>query len=175
MMGTYHCLQQTKLRRDLSLARVVITIATNRTMRLPPAKWKGVGRGWTGRWVWLQIQCPAALRIWKIRIRGRDFNIQYMTGWTLTGSTGGALISLLTSTTRLRSTVQDSAVTIPASTACTTYRITALSFDSGHPTRGCSIFRYSRATFNDFQLLCIHDAGRHSKQNSCLPTREFAN
>jgi hypothetical protein len=51
---------------------------------------------------WLQIQCPTAVPIWKVKLKGRVGNTQCMTNWTITASNDGvAYTTLLTSTTRL--------------------------------------------------------------------------
>lgn len=69
--------------------------------------------GMNGEWAtagqqagaWLQIQCPAAVRIWKIRLHGRNANAECITSWNLAGSMGVAFTTLLSSTTTLGSIV----------------------------------------------------------------------
>ena len=74
-----------------------------------------------GAGAWLQIQCPASVRIWKIRLRGRASGSERITSWNIAGSTGGVFTTLLTSTTALGSTAQEFLVT--TGTAFSIYRL----------------------------------------------------
>jgi hypothetical protein len=95
------------------------------------------GSDWAARnqgvGAWLQIQCPSAVRIWKIKIKGRVGNTQCMTSWSLTASNdGSAFTTLLTSTTRLHGGgTQEFPVSIPTGVSYSIYRITALGVDAG--------------------------------------------
>jgi hypothetical protein len=65
-----------------------------------------------------------------------------MTSWSLTSSNGGAFTTLLTSAIRLGgTTVQEFPVTIPAGTAYSIYRITALGVDAGTTDTGLAHFQ----------------------------------
>lgn len=91
---------------------------------------------------WIQIQCPAAIRIWKIRLRGRTSNTERITSWNIAGSTGGAFTTLLTSATTLGSTVQEFPVTSNA--AFSIYRLNVIAAEPSNP--GLSHFQiFSRS------------------------------
>jgi hypothetical protein len=65
-----------------------------------------------------------------------------MTSWSLTASNGGAFTTLLTKTGKLGGTAaQDFPVTIPAGTAYSIYRITALGVEAGTTDTGLQLFQ----------------------------------
>lgn len=95
-----------------------------------------------GAGAWIQIQCPASVRIWKIRLRGRTSNTERITSWNLAGSTGGAFTTLLTSTTTLGAAVQEFLVTTIA--AFSIYRLNVVAAEPLNP--GLSHFQvFSRS------------------------------
>jgi len=90
-----------------------------------------------GAGAWLQIQCPASVRIWKIRLRGRASGSERITSWNIAGSTGGAFTTLITSTTTLGSTAQEFSVNAAAA-----YSIYRLNVVAAEPTNtGISHFQ----------------------------------
>lgn len=99
-------------------------------------EWATAGQG---AGAWLQIQCPAAVRIWKIQLAGRRSNTERITSWNLAGSTGAAFTTVLSSTTTLGSTVQEFLVNIAAGTSYSIYRLNVV---AAEPTNtGLSVFQ----------------------------------
>jgi hypothetical protein len=105
--------------------------------------WASSGQG-VGAWI--QIQCPSAVRIWKVKLKGRVGNTQCMISWSLTASNGGAFTILLTSTKGLTGTgVQEFEIATPTGAAYSIYRITALGVDPGTTDTGLHTFQiYTR-------------------------------
>jgi hypothetical protein len=90
---------------------------------------------------WLQIECPAPIRIWKVHLRGRVGDTQCMTRWTLTASSDGSTFTtLLTSDKRIGGAdfliIDDNYFTIPLGTSYKIFRITALAVDAGTTSTG---------------------------------------
>jgi hypothetical protein len=84
---------------------------------------------------WLQIKCPAPVRIWKIRLRGFAAQI---TRWNLLGSNvdGGTYTTLLTSDVALTTTPQEFLVTVPAGVSYTIYRLEVLAAEQSSDPAG---------------------------------------
>src|SRR6218665_1174580 len=90
-----------------------------------------------GAGAWLQIQCPARVRLWKIRVRGGASGLERITSWNITGSTDGVFTTLITSTTTLGSTAQKFSVNAAAA-----YSIYRLNIVAAEPTNtGISHFQ----------------------------------
>jgi hypothetical protein len=97
-----------------------------------------------GAGAWLQVECPSAVRIWKIQLRGRVGDTQCMTSWTLTASLDGATYTtLITSSTRLKATdpLNEFPVSIPLGTSYKMFRVTALAVDAGTTSTGIQYFQ----------------------------------
>src|SRR6218665_571343 len=92
-----------------------------------------------GAGAWVQILCPAAVRIWKIRLRGRSSDRERITSWSLVG--GNALTTLLTSNITLGSLAQEFLVDMPAGTAYATCRLNKIMASTKPVSTGISHFQ----------------------------------
>jgi hypothetical protein len=103
---------------------------------LAPSPFKNFWKaGIPGAGSWLQIKCPAPVRIWKIRVRGFAAQI---TRWNLLGSNvdGGTYTTLLTSDTALTTTPQEFLVTVPAGVSYAMYRLEVLAAEQSSDPAG---------------------------------------
>jgi hypothetical protein len=81
---------------------------------------------------YLQIQCPSAVKIWKIRVRGRNDNANRITSWTLTaGNYKQRIHTLLESNVAIDNIARE--FKIITNEAFAYYRITILNADSDNP------------------------------------------
>jgi len=106
------------------------------------AQWQSAGEG---AGAWIQITCPAAVRIWKIRLTGLRENIERITSWSLGGRNGESesLTNILDSETTLGSEMQE--FLSPTSQSYSTYRLTVRSAEQGNT--GLSHFQIFIKTF----------------------------
>jgi len=110
-----------------------------------------VAMGWiantTGAGSWLQIECPTAVRIWKVHL---CFN-RNMTSWKISGAVedGGVFTDLLTSNARYTEAPKPQAFLVDSVSAYKIYRFTALAFatNTGGSDKFCSVRHFQIFTY----------------------------